>query len=97
MSASVWAAANVLREFMFQRVYLLEERQEEAERAKRVVRRLYAYFAERPEEIRSEFVIESDPAWRRAADYVAGMTDRYALDTAARLEESAKPARRGAV
>lgn len=96
MSAPVWAAANVLREFMFQRVYLLEERQEEAERAKHVVRRLYAYFAERPEEIRSEFVIESDPAWRRAADYVAGMTDRYALDSAARLEEAEKPARRGA-
>ena len=96
MSAPVWAAANVLREFMFQRVYLLEERQEEAERAKHVVRRLYAYFAERPDEIRSEFVIEGDPAWRRAADYVAGMTDRYALDTAARLEEAAKPARRGA-
>ncbi len=96
MSPPVWAAANVLREFMFQRVYLLEERQEEAERAKRVVRRLYAYFAERPEEIRSEFVIESDPAWRRAADYVAGMTDRYALDTAARLEDAVKPGRRGA-
>jgi dGTPase len=97
MSAPVWAAANVLREFMFQRVYLLEERQEEAERAKHVVRRLYAYFAEHPDEIRSEFVIEGDPHWRRAADYVAGMTDRYALDTAARLEDAVQPGRRGAV
>ena len=96
MSAPVWAAANVLREFMFQRVYLLEERQEEAEQAKHVVRRLYAYFAEHPDEIRSEFVIEGDPDWRRAADYVAGMTDRYALDTAARLEDAVKPGRRGA-
>ena len=90
MSEPVHAAANVLREFMFQRVYLLEERQEEAEQAKHVVRRLYAYFAEHPDEIRSEFVIESDPAWRRAADYVAGMTDRYALDTAARLGSATK-------
>jgi dGTPase len=97
MSAPVWAAANVLREFMFQRVYLLEERQEEAEQAKHVVRRLYAYFAEHPDEIRSEFVIEGDPHWRRAADYVAGMTDQYALKTAARLQDAVKPGRRGAV
>jgi dGTPase len=87
MSEPVLSAANILREFMFQRVYLLEDRQEEAERAKRVVRRLYRHFAEHPEEIRSEFVIEGDPAWRRAADYVAGMTDGYALATAARLGE----------
>ena len=79
MSEHVRAAANVLREFMFQRVYLLEERQEEAEQAKQVVRRLYKHFAEHPEEIQSEFVIEGDPDWRRAADYVAGMTDQYAL------------------
>jgi dGTPase len=90
MSEPVHAAANVLREFMFQRVYLLESRQEEAEIAKQTVRQLYAYFAEHPDEIRSEFVIESDPAWRRAADYVAGMTDRYALDTATRLGNPAK-------
>jgi dGTPase len=94
MSESVRAAANVLREFMFQRVYLLEERQEEAEQAKQVVRRLYRHFAEHPDEIHSEFVIESDPAWRRAADYVAGMTDGYALATAARLGEET-PALRG--
>src|SRR3972149_1329456 len=35
MSEGVLAAANILREFMFQRVYLWEGRREEAERAKR--------------------------------------------------------------
>jgi dGTPase len=84
------AAANVLREFMFQRVYLLESRQEEAEQAKHVVRRLYRHFLEHPEEIQSEFVIETDPPWRRAADYVAGMTDGFALATAARLGEEVR-------
>lgn len=90
MSERVRAAANALREFMFQRVYLLEARQEEAEQAKHVVRRLYRYFAEHPDEIHSEFVIESDPAWRRAADYVAGMTDGFALATAAKLGEEVR-------
>ena len=85
MSDRIRAAANVLREFMFQRVYLLEERQEEAERAKQIVRRLYQYFAAHPDEVHSEFVIEGDPDWRRAADYVAGMTDGYAVSAAERL------------
>jgi dGTPase len=85
MSEPVLAAANVLREFMFQRVYLWEGRREESERAKQVVRFLYRYYAERPQEIDSTFVIESDPAWRRAADYVAGMTDGFALAEAERL------------
>ena len=85
MSDAVAAAANVLREFMFQRVYLLEGRQEETEQAKNIVRVLYGHYSQRPEEIESDFVILDDPPWRRAADYVAGMTDGYALATAARL------------
>ena len=81
----VLAAANVLREFMFQRVYLWEGRREEAEQAKQVVRYLFRHYLSRPEEIDSDFVIASDPPWRRVADYVAGMTDGFALSTAERL------------
>src|SRR3990172_7388421 len=89
MSERVLAAANILREFMFQRVYLWEGRREEAERAKRVVRFLFQYYLSRPDEIESGFVISSDPPWRRAADYVAGMTDGFALAAAERLGHSA--------
>jgi dGTPase len=85
MSDDVAAAANVLREFMFQRVYLLGDRQDEAEQAKNVVRLLYGHYSRHPEEIESDFVILDDPPWRRAADYVAGMTDGFALATAGRL------------
>jgi dGTPase len=85
MSERVLAAANVLREFMFQRVYLWEGRREESERAKQVVRFLYGYYIDRPEEIESDFVIAADPPWRRVADYVAGMTDGFALTEAERL------------
>src|SRR3990170_7051809 len=88
MSEGVLAAANILREFMFQRVYLWEGRREEAERAKRVVRFLFHYYLSRPDEIESGFVISSDPPWRRAADYVAGMTDGFALAAAERLGHS---------
>jgi len=88
MSPPVSAAANVLREFMFQRVYLWEGRREEAEQAKHVVSELYRYYLAHQDEIQSDFVLPSDPAWRRAADYVSGMTDGFALEAAARLAPS---------
>jgi len=87
MSPAVSAAANILREFMFQRVYLWEGRRQEAERAKEVVRLIYRHYLGHPEEISSDFVIASDPPWRRVADYVAGMTDGFALHTAESLFE----------
>jgi dGTPase len=85
MSEEVQAATNILREFMFQRVYLWEGRREEAERAKQVVRFLFQHYVAQPEEMESDFVIASDATWRRAADYVAGMTDGFALAAAERL------------
>ena len=85
MSDAISAAANALREFMFQRVYLWEGRREEAEQAKRVVSLLYEYFMAHPDEVQTEFGIPSDPLWRRVADYVSGMTDHFALAIAERL------------
>jgi dGTPase len=88
MSEGVSGAANTLREFMFQRVYLWEGRREEAEQAKRVVSQLYEHFMQHPEEVRTEFGVASDPLWRQVADYVSGMTDHFALATAERLAPS---------
>jgi len=86
MSDRVSSAANTLREFMFQRVYLWEGRREESEQAKRVVSLLYSHFMQHPNEMRTEFGIASDPLWRRVADYVSGMTDQFALASAERLK-----------
>jgi dGTPase len=85
MSEPVSAAANTLREFMFQRVYTWEGRRAEAEQAMQVVSLLYRHYVEHPGEIQSDFVIPSDPVSRRAADYVSGMTDGFALATAERI------------
>lgn len=92
MSERVLAATNVLREFMFQRVYLWEGRREEAERAKQVVRFLFQHYMSHPEEMESDFLIATDPPWRQVADYVAGMTDGYALAAAERLGHPARAA-----
>jgi dGTPase len=95
MSEPVSAAANVLREFMFQRVYLWEGRREEAERAKEVVSVIYRHYEANPDDIQSGFVIPEDPPWRRAADYVSGMTDGFALATAERLQSGITAGLRG--
>ncbi len=95
MSEGVSAAANTLREFMFQRVYLWEGRREEAEEAKQIVKTLYQHYVDYPDEIQSDFVIASDPLWRRVADYVAGMTDRFALESARQIHEGLSANRRG--
>lgn len=86
MSETVSAAANTLREFMFQRVYLWEGRRDESEQAREVVSLLYGHFMENSDEVQTEFGIPTDPLWRRVADYVSGMTDHFALATAERLK-----------
>jgi dGTPase len=85
MSAEVLAATDELREFMFQRVYLWETAQREAVGAKRVVGFLFQYYLAHPEEITSDFALPADQPPRRAADYIAGMTDTFAVDLARRL------------
>ena len=85
MSPEVLAATDELREFMFQRVYLWEDSQPEAATARRLVRFLFEYYIAHPDEISSDFTLPADPPWRRAADYIAGMTDTFAIDLGRRL------------
>ena len=85
MSQAVGEAANELRDFMFANVYEWEGQRAEAERAMRVVHFLYYHFVEHPEAITSDFTRAEDSLVRRAADYVAGMTDLFAVRTAESL------------
>lgn len=84
LSPPVLAATDRLREFMFQRVYLQEETLREARRGQRVVRALFTYYRDHPAEI-GRWSLPDDPPWRRAADFVSGMTDQYALRSAQAL------------
>ena len=73
-SDEVGRAMLSLREFMFERVYLGPQSRSEHARARRVIRLIFDHLVDR-----------GDPA-EEAADYVAGMTDRFALAYAAELE-----------
>jgi dGTPase len=77
-------ATDALREFMFTRVYLHESTLVEARRGQAIVEALYRYYETHPDEI-TGFSLPGDPAWRRAADYVSGMTDGFALRRAIAL------------
>jgi|CXWL01.1.fsa_nt_gi dGTPase len=86
MGAEVSAAADELRDYMFENVYLWEERLAEAARARRVIEFLWERFLRHPDEFTSsEYTRAEDPLARRVADYISGMTDHFAVATAERL------------
>jgi len=79
MSPQVLGATNILRQFLFDKVYNASLAGEEAVKARSVVHQLYSYFLEHEDRLPPEFVCVSDDRERKAVDYIAGMTDQYAL------------------
>ena len=74
----VGAAMSRLRSFMFQRVYLGEAARQEHARIERVLRGLFDWFCEHPDELPPPTVPAASRA-DRVIDYIAGMTDRFAI------------------
>lgn len=81
LSPPVLAATDVFRDFMFERVYLAESTLEGAREGQAIVRSLYRHFESHPASIPG-WSLPDDPPWRRAADYVSGMTDGFAARVA---------------
>src|SRR5438552_17643091 len=79
LSASVLAALDELRRFLFDRVYLRPEERSEQRKAIELVRSLFAYYLDHPEGIPAEYVSTGSDLPTQIADYIAGMTDRFAL------------------
>ena len=85
MSRRVGEATEALRRFMFQRVYKPLGEEESAREARRVVRALFSYLIEHQDLLPPEYKAFCDDPGRRVVDYIAGMTDQYALGLATRL------------
>ena len=83
MSPSILEATNELREFMFRNVYLSSAAKEDDHKVYYIIDQLYRHFTTHPEAIPSELrriVAERGESLEQAAvDYIAGMTDRYAM------------------
>jgi dGTPase len=85
MSAPIRDAVNHLRDFMFDRVYLRQDREREVQEAKEIVYFLYDFYRTHPDELPPGWSVPDDPIERQAVDFISGMTDRYALRTAIAL------------
>ena len=85
MSPEVLEATNTLRDFLFDRVYNVHSAQKEAARAREVVRLLYNYFAEHEDRLPPAYRRYREEKERKVVDYIAGMTDQYALRMAEEL------------
>ncbi|HEX7463720.1 MAG TPA: deoxyguanosinetriphosphate triphosphohydrolase [Actinomycetota bacterium] len=79
LSDDVFRALDCLRDFMFERVYLRDEIRSEQEKAIALIRSLFAHYLDHPEELPEEYHRAPGELPTRVADYIAGMTDRYAL------------------
>jgi dGTP triphosphohydrolase len=70
---------------MFQEVYLRSNRSVQALKATEILEFLYSYLASHPEELPEEYWIREEPPEKMAADYLAGMTDQFAVRKAEEL------------
>jgi len=87
MSPRMESALVALREFLFERVYLPLSASPEAKKAEEIVELLFFHFVRHPEEVPEDYRHPGEPPERWSADYVAGMTDRFAL----RMAEALRP------
>jgi len=66
-------------------VYNVRSAQDESAKAREVVRSLYQYFIDHEDKLPLEYRLSRDDTERRVVDYIAGMTDQYALRMAEEL------------
>ena len=82
LSPEVDKALKDLRSFMFERVYRSPIAKSQESKAKDMLQRLYEYYITHPEALPEDFQpqLSFDGMERTVCDYIAGMTDNYAVD-----------------
>jgi dGTPase len=81
MTPAIENAMLELRSFMFERVYRNPVAKGEESKARRIIQELYQYYVNHPEKLPQSFQPQLDLEGipRLVCDYVAGMTDKYAV------------------
>lgn len=83
MSPEAETAMRNLRSFMFSSVYLNKKAKSQEEQAERLLEHLFDYYEKNLNELPEEFYIRmekmNEPSYQVVCDYIAGMTDRYAV------------------
>ncbi|MDO5401149.1 MAG: deoxyguanosinetriphosphate triphosphohydrolase [Eubacteriales bacterium] len=82
LSPAVEQALKDLREFMFARVYRNPVAKGQEQKAREMLKRLYEYYMNHPEELPADFQpqLSFGGMEQTVCDYIAGMTDNYAVD-----------------
>jgi len=82
LSPAVDQALRELRAFMFERVYRNPVAKGEESKAKAMLMRLFEYYMANPQALPADFQpqLSFDGMERTVCDYIAGMTDNYAVD-----------------
>ena len=82
LSPKVDQALLELRGFMFDRVYRNPVAKGEESKAKAMLTKLFEYYVNHPEKLPADFQpqMSFDGLERTVCDYIAGMTDNYAVD-----------------
>jgi len=84
LSSEIKEALGALRDFLYERVYYNPAAKSELRKTEKILRDLFEYLYSHPDEYIKPYP-EGDPLERRVADFIAGMTDRYALGLYERL------------
>ena len=81
MTPEVENAMEALRNFMFERVYRNPVAKGEEAKARDILKQLYEYYISHPDRIPPDFrpQLDFDGMERTVCDYIAGMTDKYAM------------------
>ena len=85
MIPEVQAATNDLRAFLFERVYTNPKAKSEETKAKEVVYALFTHYVTNPDKLPTRYrtrigTAEEETVERAVADFISGMTDRYAIE-----------------
>jgi len=83
MSERVKEAMLDLRKYMFRSVYTNPVAKGQEAKAEKMIEQLYLYYNSHLDSLPEEYLFmieeEKEPAGRVVCDYIAGMTDRYAV------------------
>lgn len=87
MEPEIWDELMVLRDFMFERVYSRDWAANESQKAEHIVSELFMYYMEHPSMMPNEYmeIAYREGMQRGVCDYVACMTDAYAVKTFQKL------------
>ncbi len=82
MESDIWEATCALRAFLFDTVYVHPEAKGQEGKAEKMLEILFEYFCENPAMLPKEYIetVFCEGAERAVCDYIAGMTDRYAIN-----------------